>query len=73
LKCELSREFGNLLQIKDNYSKYVVSMDEFVPKNIQGVEHLHLRKFFIGFKGGKWFSHFEKRFTEIFLRVENSD
>lgn len=41
----IDREFGNLLQIKDNYPKYVVSMDEFAPKNIQGVEHLHLREF----------------------------
>jgi len=44
----IDREFGNLLQIKDNYPKYVVSMDEFAPKNIQGVEHLHLREFLIG-------------------------
>ena len=41
----IDREFGNLLQIKDNYPKYVVSMDEFAPKNIQGVEHLHLKEF----------------------------
>ena len=44
----IDREFGNLLEIKDNYPKYVVSMDEFAPKNIQGVEHLHLREFLIG-------------------------
>ena len=43
----IDREFGNLLEIKDNYPKYVVSMDEFAPKNIQGVEHLHLREFLI--------------------------
>lgn len=41
----IDSEFGNLLEIKDNYPKYVVSMDEFAPKNIQGVEHLHLREF----------------------------
>ena len=43
----IDREFGNLLEIKDNYPKYLVSMDEFAPKNIQGVEHLHLREFLI--------------------------
>jgi predicted AAA+ superfamily ATPase len=43
----IDREFGNLLEIKDNYPKYVVSMDEFAPKNIQGVEHFHLREFLI--------------------------
>lgn len=39
------REFGNLLKIKDNYPKMVVSMDEPAGGNIQGIEHLHLRKF----------------------------
>ncbi|MBM3186545.1 MAG: ATP-binding protein [Bacteroidetes bacterium] len=43
----IDREFGNLLEIRDNYPKYVVSMDEFAPKNIQGVQHLHLREFLL--------------------------
>lgn len=43
----IDREFGNLLEIRDNYPKYVVSMDEFAPKNIQGVQHLHLRQFLL--------------------------
>lgn len=43
----IDREFGNLLEIRDNYPKYVVSMDDFAPKNIQGVQHLHLREFLL--------------------------
>lgn len=40
------REFGNLQMIKDNYPKYVVSMDElFENTNYEGIHHLHLRKF----------------------------
>ncbi len=43
----IDREFGNLLEIRDNYPKYVVSMDDFAPRNIQGVQHLHLREFLL--------------------------
>ena len=39
------REFGNLLQIKDNYPKYVVSLDPVQIGGIQGVRHMHLREF----------------------------
>ena len=39
------REFGNLLQIKDNYPKYVVSLDPVQLSQIQGVKHIHLREF----------------------------
>jgi predicted AAA+ superfamily ATPase len=41
----IDREFGNLLSIPDNYPKYVVSMDDYAPKNISGVEHFHLSEF----------------------------
>ncbi|KAA3661028.1 MAG: ATP-binding protein [Calditrichaeota bacterium] len=41
------REFGNLLQIKDNFPKYVVSMDPVSQSNHQGVIHLHLRDFLL--------------------------
>ena len=40
-----AREFGNLLLIKDNYRKIVVTLDEIQIENYEGVEHLHLRKF----------------------------
>jgi predicted AAA+ superfamily ATPase len=40
------REFGNLLAIKDNYPKYVVSMDEFYHESdVSGIRHIHLRNF----------------------------
>ena len=39
------REFGNLLLIKDNYPKYVVSLDEYTIGNFKGVQHIHLRDF----------------------------
>lgn len=40
------REFGNLMQIKDNFPKYVVSLDPFnTGSNYEGIHHVHLRKF----------------------------
>ena len=39
------REFGNLLPIKDNYPKYVVSLDEYPIGNYKGIEHKHLIDF----------------------------
>ncbi|MDR0939335.1 MAG: hypothetical protein LBN29_08290 [Mediterranea sp.] len=40
------REFGNLLEIPDNYPKYVVTLDEFNPgSNVNGIRHLHLAAF----------------------------
>ncbi|MGC9342314.1 MAG: ATP-binding protein [Bacteroidales bacterium] len=44
------REFGNLLQIKDNYRKMVISLDEIQLESYKGVEHWHLRKFLTEFK-----------------------
>ena len=41
----IEREFGNLLQIKDNYTKMVVTMDEQFSNTYQGIEHVPLRKF----------------------------
>jgi len=42
----INREFGNLLEIKDNYPKYVVSMDEAMSgSDYKGIEHIHLRDF----------------------------
>jgi len=46
----IDREFGNLLEIKDNYRKIVVSMDEFAQGNVKGIEHQHLRDFLTNFK-----------------------
>lgn len=43
----ISREFGNLQSIKDNYPKYVVSMEDMVgtPPEYPGIRHIHLREF----------------------------
>ena len=37
----VAREFGNLLQIKDNHEKYVVSLDDVKFSNYEGIIHLH--------------------------------
>lgn len=39
------REFGNLLLIKDNYPKLVLSMDKFVGKSFNGIEHKNIIDF----------------------------
>lgn len=39
------REFGNLLQIRDNYPKYVVTMDAMARGNVAGIIHLHMLDF----------------------------
>jgi predicted AAA+ superfamily ATPase len=44
------REFGNLLEIEDNYTKCVVSMDETASGNYKGIEHWNIRKFLMEFK-----------------------
>lgn len=42
-----AREFGNLLLIKDQYPKYVVTMDEFWKDSIEGVQHLYISDFLL--------------------------
>lgn len=48
-KKVIEREFGNLSVIKDNFRKIVVSLDEYAPKDIEGIEHIHLRDFLTNF------------------------
>lgn len=43
----IQREFSPLLEIKDHYSKFVITMDEFFQDNIQGVKHLKLLDFLL--------------------------
>ena len=43
----IDREFGNLLSIKDQYPKYVVTMDNFWKDSINGVEHFHISDFLL--------------------------
>lgn len=42
-----SREFAPLLALKDQYPKYVVSMDDFRKDNVEGVKHLYLADFLL--------------------------
>ena len=44
------REFGNLLEIGDNYPKIVVSMDETASGNFKGITHQNIRKFLLELK-----------------------
>jgi len=41
----IKREFGNLLRIKDNYPKMVVTMDGFSGNSVEGIMALSLRDF----------------------------
>lgn len=43
----IEREFRPLLKIKDNYPKYVVTMDDFFEDNIDGVKHVNLADFLL--------------------------
>lgn len=39
-KNTIEREFGNLLKIKDNHTKIVISMDDFKFDNTDGILHI---------------------------------
>ena len=41
------REVTNLLEIKDNYPKYVVTLDELATGNVNGVKIVHLADFLL--------------------------
>jgi predicted AAA+ superfamily ATPase len=43
----IDREFGNLLKIKDNYPKIVVTLDDFKGNTFEGVQHQTLRSFLL--------------------------
>ncbi|MCM1103874.1 MAG: ATP-binding protein [Clostridium sp.] len=45
---ESDREIANLLEIRDHYPKYVVTLDEFAGGNINGVKIMHLADFLMG-------------------------
>jgi hypothetical protein len=45
----IQREFGNLVEIPDNYPKYVVTMDAIQPRNtFKGIIQVSLRNFLLG-------------------------
>ena len=41
------REIENLLEIKDHYPKYVVTMDDLAAGNVNGVKLCHLADFLL--------------------------
>jgi hypothetical protein len=51
----IDREFGNLLMIKDNFPKFLVSMDELAGNDYQGIRHVHI----LDFLSGNDFSKFQ--------------
>jgi uncharacterized protein len=46
-KQTIDREFGNLLQIDDQYPKFVVTMDDFWKEDINGVRHFYISDFLL--------------------------
>lgn len=44
---ESNREVANLLEIRDHYPKYVVTLDELAAGNINGVKIVHLTDFLL--------------------------
>jgi len=44
-KQTMEREFGNLLSIKNNYPKFVITLDEYSGTSYEGIQHVPLRKF----------------------------
>ena len=44
---ESNREVDNLLEIKDHYPKYVVTLDELAAGNVNGVKVVHLADFLL--------------------------
>ena len=43
------REFGNLLAIKDNFPKYVITMDDYSGASHEGIQHIPLKEFLYKF------------------------
>jgi len=45
-EATINREFGNLLEIPDNFPKYVVTMDEFPEtSSFKGIIRMHVKDF----------------------------
>lgn len=43
-------EFGNLLAIKDNFPKYLITMDDYSGVSHEGIQHIPLKEFLYEFK-----------------------
>jgi hypothetical protein len=49
-KNVMEREFGNLLAIKDNFPKHVITLDHYTGASYQGIIHLPLIEFLTNFR-----------------------
>lgn len=45
--CTWRREYDCLLEIHDNYSKYVLTTDEFSEGNYEGIKTIHIAEFLL--------------------------
>ncbi len=43
----VAREFNPLLEIKDHFPKFVVTMDDFWKESVEGVQHWHIADFLL--------------------------
>jgi len=43
----IAREFGNLLQINDNYPKIIVSAERSFENTYEGIKHIYIRDFLV--------------------------
>lgn len=41
----MDREYGNFIAIKDNFPKYLITMDDIVSADYKGIQHFHIRDF----------------------------
>jgi len=46
-KATIEREFSSLRDIKDNYPKYVVTMEETIQDNVEGIKQMHIADFLV--------------------------
>lgn len=46
----MQREFGNLKAIKDNFPKYVITLDDYKGASHEGIRHFPVREFLLSFK-----------------------
>lgn len=46
-QATVQREFASLLSVKDQFPKYVVTMDDFWKESIEGIQHFHISDFLL--------------------------
>jgi len=44
-EATVEREFASLLAVKDQYPKYVVTMDFFWKESVEGIKHIYIADF----------------------------